>query len=69
MEFEVDSFYPSTLKIVELEGITLSEIRQSEEDKYHMISLKWRIQETRQKSIGEGRKKMKQDETREGDRP
>ena len=28
---------------IELEGITLSKISQSEKDKYHMISLMWRI--------------------------
>ena len=54
---------------MELEGIMLSKISQSEKDNYHMISLICGILETRQRIIGEERKKMKQGETREGDKP
>ena len=28
---------------MDLEGITLSEISQAEKDKYHMVSLVWRV--------------------------
>ena len=42
---------------MELEGIMLSEISQSEKDNYHIISLICQIKETRQRIIGEERKK------------
>ena len=46
---------------MELECIMLSEISQSEKDKYHKISLICEIQEIKQMNIGEwkGKKKMK----------
>ena len=46
---------------LEPEGITLSEINQSEEDKYHMISLICGISETKQMDKG---KKREQDKSR-----
>ena len=42
---------------MELECIMLSEISQSEKDKYHMISLMCGILETQQVNIGEGKEK------------
>ena len=42
---------------MELEGIMLSQRRQSEKDKYRMISLICGIQETQQRNIGEGEQK------------
>ena len=42
---------------IELEDIRLSKISQSEKDNYHMVSLVCRIEETKQRSIGEERGK------------
>ena len=53
---------------MELEGITLSEISQSEKDNYHMISLVWNLRNKTEDQRGrEG--KIKQDEIRERDKP
>ena len=51
---------------MELEGIMLSEISQSEKDKYHMTSLIWGIYNTKQMNIREG--KQKEYKNREGDK-
>ena len=48
---------PFTMRWVELEEIMLSEISQSEKDNYQIISLIYGIRETRQRIIGEERKK------------
>lgn len=42
---------------MELEGIMLSEIRQSEKDKYHMTSLIWGLYATEQMNTREGKQK------------
>ena len=42
---------------IELEGIMLSEISQSEKDKYHMISLICGFSDTKQMNIREGKQK------------
>ena len=47
---------PFAMMWMELEGIMLSEISQSEKDNY-MISLRSGILETKQRIIGEGREK------------
>jgi len=41
--FRKDEYLPFTLTWVELEGIMLSEISQSEKDNFHMVSLMWNI--------------------------
>ena len=41
----------------ELEGIMLSEISQSEKDKYHMTSLIWGLWDTKQMNTREGKQK------------
>ena len=41
---------------MELEGIRLSEISESEKDNYHMISLMWNFKK-QNRSIEEGREK------------
>ena len=38
---KVNEILPFAITWMDLEGITLSEISQTEKDKYHMISLKW----------------------------
>ena len=42
---------------MELEGIMLSAISQSEKDKYHMISLTWNLRNKTRKEKKEKRKK------------
>ena len=42
---------------MEPEGIMLSEISQSEKDKYHMTSIICEIQDTKQMNIREGKQK------------
>ena len=51
---------PFAMTWMELECIMLSEISQSEKDKYHMISLICRNQETKQMNIWEGGKKREE---------
>ena len=48
---------PFAMTWMELEGIMLSKISQSEKDKYHVVSLICGIQEAKQMTIGEGKKK------------
>ena len=60
---------PFAMTWMELEGIMLNEISQSKKDKYHMLSL---IEEFERQGGGSWeveREKMKQDGTREGDKP
>ena len=47
---------PFVMTLMEIEGITLNEISQSEKDKY-MISLICGIYKTKQVNIGEGKEK------------
>ena len=47
---------PFATTSIELEGIMLSEISQSEKDKYHMISLIRGIYKTKQVNIQKGKK-------------
>ena len=60
---------PFTMTWMELEGIMQSEVSQSEKDNYHMISLIWGIWEVGHGIVGGRKGKMKQDGTREGDKP
>ena len=50
-----DEYLPFISMWIELEGIMLSVISQSEKDSYHMVSLICGIKETVQRIIGEGR--------------
>ena len=50
-----DEYLPFTSMWMELEGITLCEISQSEKNNYHMVSLIYRIEITAQRIIGERR--------------
>ena len=54
---EKNEIVPFAKMRVELEGIVLSEISQSEKDKYHMTSLMYGIWGTQQMHIGEGKEK------------
>ena len=59
---------PFAMTWIELEGIMLSEISQSEKDNYHIISMVWNLRNKTEDHWGrEG--KIKQDEIREGDKP
>ena len=52
-----DEYLPFTTTWMELEGIMLSEISQSEKDKKHMISFICGIEETKLMSRGKGKEK------------
>ena len=56
LSHQKDDILPFAMKWMELEGIMLSKISQSEKDDYHMISPICGIQETKQKSLGAGGK-------------
>ena len=66
LSHQKNEILPFATMWMELEGIMLSDISQSEKDNYHMISLICGI--WRQRIIGE-EEKMKQDKPREGDKP
>ena len=42
---------PSAATWMQLESLELSEVRQKEKDKHHMISLRWRIQNRAQMNL------------------
>ena len=57
LEVKRNEILPFATMWMELECIMLSEIRQSEKDKYHMTSFICGIQETKQMNIGEEKEK------------
>ena len=52
-----DEYSPFALAWMELEGIMLSEITQSEKDSYHMVSLICGTKGIAGRTLGEGREK------------
>ena len=48
---------------MDLEGIMLSEISQTEKDKYYMISLVWNLRNKTDKPMGGEKKKKRERET------
>ena len=56
---------PFAMTWMELECIMLSEISQSEKDKYHMITLMWNLRKKTDEHMGRGEKKKR----REGNKP
>ena len=52
---EKNEIWPSATTWMELEGIMLSEISQSEKDRYHMISLMWNLRNTDEHRGREGK--------------
>ena len=63
MAIKRNEILPFATMWMELECSMLSEVSQSEKDKYHMISHIGGVLETKQVNIGEGKKK------REGSKP
>ena len=62
-----DKYPPIASTWLELEGIMLSEVSQSEKDNHHMVSLMWNIRNSEQDYKGkEGNDVAK---IREGDKP
>ena len=57
LSHQKNEILPFAMTWLEVGGIMLSEISQPEKDKYHTISLICGIEETKQRSIGEGREK------------
>ena len=49
-----DEYLPFTSMWMELEGVMLSEISQSEKDNYHMISLMWNLRNSERNHKGRG---------------
>ena len=47
---------PFAMMWMDLKGIMLSKLSQSEEDKYHMISLMWNLRNNRHEDRGMGGK-------------
>ena len=58
---KTNEILPFAMTWMELEGIMLSKISESEKDNYHMISLIWGIWEAEWEVWGVGKEKMKQD--------
>ena len=59
---------PFAMTWIELEGIMLCEIGQSRKDNYHVISLTEEFERQDRRLWGIQKEKMKQNETREGDK-